>query len=93
MFVVEGAGHASTCGGRVDMAAAIRNKFPDIAKQNNGRTEMKSSAASTNDEWFGMEPRYDEIDGIAPKLGLSPLKYWSKEYYKPWNTKKKSQQQ
>jgi pimeloyl-ACP methyl ester carboxylesterase len=83
VFVVEGAGHASTCGSRIDMAAVLRKRFPEI----NGRTAMKPAAAEGKGPYLGMEPRYD-----APNsgIGLSPLNYWNSNNYrrmKPIRTK------
>jgi len=72
--VVEGAGHASTCGSRVDLAALARGRFPNLAP---GRTSMKEEAASNTGVSFGMEKRYN-----GEEVGLSPLLYWSKDLYK-----------
>ena len=74
IFVVEGAGHASTCGSRVDLAALMRKRFPELK----GRTAMKSVAAAGKGANLGMVPRYDGRDDI----GLSPLKYWNSENYR-----------
>lgn len=72
VHVVEGAGHASTCGSRVDMTALMRSAFGL-----SGPTKMSDVAAAGKDEYLGMEPRYDNAT-----IGLSPLLYWSGEYYK-----------
>jgi pimeloyl-ACP methyl ester carboxylesterase len=99
LHVVEGAGHASTCGSRVDLAALFRSRFEELrtpgptstpktnplnlfqqdyrTTQRNARTTMKDIAANGTGAYFGMEPRYDNA-----KIGLSPLRYWSKEYYR-----------
>ena len=74
VHVVKGAGHACTCGSRVDLTSLMRRKF--LQDSSTGRQEMKSIASNTSDEYFGLEPRYD-----GKKIGLSPLKYWSSEYY------------
>eukprot|EP00978_Attheya_sp_CCMP212_P001361 scaffold2851_cov40-Attheya_sp.AAC.1 len=74
--VVEGAGHASTCGSRVDLAALARGRFPSLAARG-GRTSMKEEAASNTGVSFGMEKRYN-----GEEVGLSPLRYWSKDLYK-----------
>lgn len=74
VFVVEGAGHASTCGSRVDLAAILRKRFPEVK----GRTAMKAAAASGKGPYLGMEPRYDGRDDV----GLSPLKYWNSDNYR-----------
>jgi hypothetical protein len=102
VHVVSDAGHANTCGSRLDMAALMRNKFEELrAKPKEqrqgrgtsmhskndggrepeqvlgGRLEMKRVAAEGEGIYFGMEPRYD-----GKKIGLNPLKYWSREYYR-----------
>ena len=89
---VDGAGHAGTCGSRVDITALMRNHFPllrrekevlskfVIAEADNGRMEMKEEAASGKGKYFGMTARYDGSVG----LGLSPLKYWSQELFRRW---------
>ena len=75
IHVVEGAGHASTCGNRVDLAAVLRKRYPEIP----GRTAMKAVAAEGKGPNLGMTPRYD-----APNsgMGLSPLKYWIRENFR-----------
>lgn len=75
VHVVEDAGHASTCGNRVDLTAILRKRFPEIK----GRTTMKPVAAEGKGPHLGMEPRYD-----APNsgMGLSPLMYWSRDNYR-----------
>jgi len=79
LYVVEGAGHASTCGARVDLAALFRSTFPELRKRKS-RTSMKEEAAFGQGPYFGMEPRYDNAT-----IGLSPLKYWSRKYFKRFN--------
>lgn len=75
IHVVPGAGHASTCGSRVDLAALMRSHFPGVWGK--GRTEMKPDAASRQGVWYGMQERYD-----SAKVGLNPLLYWSSQYYR-----------
>jgi pimeloyl-ACP methyl ester carboxylesterase len=103
VHVVEGAGHASTCGSRVDLAALFRKCYPEdllggrptaepvvaLPWQKSyhhsqqfrqaGRTEMKPLAAAGRNEYFGMEPRYDNAT-----IGLSPLFYWSPKFYRKY---------
>jgi pimeloyl-ACP methyl ester carboxylesterase len=75
VHLVNGSGHACTCGSRVDLTALMRKKF--LPNSSTGRKEMKHEASATTDDiFFGLEPRYD---GAA--IGLSPLKYWSKSFY------------
>jgi hypothetical protein len=38
---------------------------------------MKEAAAAGKGKYFGMEPRYD-----GQTIGISPLKYWSRKYYR-----------
>jgi pimeloyl-ACP methyl ester carboxylesterase len=89
VHVVEGAGHASTCGSRLDLAAQIRRTFvelredgPDKTKTskvpNRKRVAMKSDAAAGIGPYFGMEPRYD-----GATIGLNPIKYWARSNYRP----------
>jgi hypothetical protein len=75
--IVDRAGHASTCGSRVDLAALCRFRFPELCAEATDRTSMKEVAAKGKGIWLGMEPRYD-----SAKIGLSPLKYWDEEYYR-----------
>ena len=88
VHVVEGAGHATTCGSRVDLAALFRNCFNELLSPGRrepfaqrstlqGRTEMKEVAAAGVAEFFGMEPRYDNNT-----IGLSPLMYWDEDYFR-----------
>jgi hypothetical protein len=75
VFVVEGAGHANTCGCRVDLTALMRNRFGELLP--GGRTCMKPDAASGKGAYLGMELRYD-----GNTIGLSPLLYWSTKHYR-----------
>lgn len=81
VHVVEGAGHASTCGSRMDLTAVMRNCFVELQQKNGRRsvtlrTAMKNEAASGIEEYFGMQPRYDNAT-----IGLNPLRYWSPGLY------------
>ena len=81
VFIVNGAGHASTCGSRIDLSAVMRSRFSEL--QTNGRTQMKETAQRQGTgEYFGMEIRYDNQSWF----GLSPLLYWSPEHYKKWTS-------
>jgi pimeloyl-ACP methyl ester carboxylesterase len=90
VHVVKGAGHASTCGSRVDLAALCRKRFFELRGRSegdfgsrsegcSGRTAMKESAAAGEKEFFGMEARYDN-----QTVGLNPLTYWSSQYYQKY---------
>ncbi|MGK3742964.1 MAG: pimeloyl-ACP methyl ester carboxylesterase, partial [Bacillariaceae sp.] len=85
IHVVDGAGHASTCGSRLDLAAVIRNRFPELQKNTatSKRTSMKPLAKQGVGANFGMEKRYDKAD-----FGLNPFLYWSKNNYLPVQQKK-----
>jgi hypothetical protein len=94
VHVVEGAGHASTCGSRVDMTAQMRSMFSELQSKTpnpssrnskttdvtipSKRTAMKAVAAQGTGPYFGMEPRYDDAS-----IGLNPILYWSKENFQP----------
>jgi pimeloyl-ACP methyl ester carboxylesterase len=73
IHVVEGAGHASTCGSRVDLAALMRMQFPELR----GRNAMKLEAAAGQGVMLGLAQRYN-----GEEVGLSPLRYWSKKLYR-----------
>jgi pimeloyl-ACP methyl ester carboxylesterase len=79
VHVVEGAGHASTCGSRVDLSALFRSHFRELRPRawQRSRTVMKKGAAAGKGKYFGMEPRYD-----GQTVGISPLTYWSRKYYR-----------
>ena len=80
VHVVPGAGHASTCGSRVDMAALFRSTFTEL-RSKGSRTEMQPEAASGKGPFYGMIPRYDNAT-----IGLNPFRYWNSEFYlKPSN--------
>ena len=70
VHVVPDAGHASTCGGSLNLIRLIRETF----YEDFGHNDESNDRTST--ELFGLEPRYD-----GASIGLSPLKYWSNEYY------------
>lgn len=81
VHVVEGAGHANTCGSRVDLAALCRKRFDELKMRGKrgrkvGRTSMKPQAAKNTGDYFGMEPRYN-----GKEEGLSPMLYWSKRLW------------
>jgi pimeloyl-ACP methyl ester carboxylesterase len=76
VHVVPGAGHASTCGSRIDLAALFRSRFPEL-RSKGGRLKMKSVAAAGQGPDFGMEPRYDNAT-----IGLNPLRYWTRKLFR-----------
>lgn len=56
---------------------AVPPAIPTTDQPPAGRTAMKETASQGKGIYYGMEPRYD-----GKKIGLSPLLYWSKDYYK-----------
>jgi pimeloyl-ACP methyl ester carboxylesterase len=53
VHVVEGAGHASTCGSRMDMTAVMRARFPELQKRKRGKRKSKevpTNATPTSNE-------------------------------------------
>lgn len=81
VHVVPEAGHASTCGSRLDLAALCRSRFRELVYQgkssSTSRIRMKPVAAKRKGPYYGMEPRYDNAT-----VGLNPLKYWNRRFYK-----------
>ena len=71
VHVVEGAGHASTSGGSLQLIQLISDFFPNLSKIN-----ATLERSNPPEDMYGLVPRYDR----AP-IGMSPLKYWSKEHY------------
>ena len=93
IHVVPSAGHASTCGGSLNLIRVLREVFPELNTDNNynvdderrrRRRRQQSSSSRIGDEndtptkeLYGLVPRYDNA-----WIGLNPLLYWSKEYYR-----------
>lgn len=73
IHIVNGAGHSSTSGSRVDLTALMRGYFTTL-QESDGRKEMKVVACNGKGKYYGMEVR------DIPE-GLSPLLYWSKDLY------------
>mmetsp|Transcript_24712 Transcript_24712/g.27605 ORF Transcript_24712/g.27605 Transcript_24712/m.27605 type:complete len:546 (+) Transcript_24712:84-1721(+) len=63
IHVVGGAGHASTCGSRLDLAAVIRNRFPELQHKQNVTKQKKKIRQSNNTN----EP--DETEGFTTDSG------------------------
>lgn len=88
VHVVDGAGHASTCGSRLDMTAQMRRAFTELrapkgksGKPDSKRTSMKPEASSGTGSYFGMEARYD-----GANIGLNPIRYWARSNYRGTKT-------
>lgn len=75
VHIVDGSGHACTCGSRVDLTALMRSTFVNL-NANDGRKKMKIKAWNNEGVYFGLEQRYDNSS-----VGLSPFMYWSNDYY------------
>ncbi|KAL3800830.1 hypothetical protein HJC23_001667 [Cyclotella cryptica] len=72
IHVVRGAGHASTCGGSLQLIRLMRDLFPDLEDDVAGTSYDQPS----DPELMGLVPRYDN----AP-IGMSPLNYWKRDYF------------
>ena len=68
IHIVPGAGHASTCGSRLDLMTVMRNRFSELDNGTDDSTAMNHHSGAM----LGMEPRYDNAT-----IGLNPLLYWS----------------
>ena len=77
VHVVDGAGHSSTCGSRIDLAAVMRSRFVRI-QQPGLRTSMKETAGAAGVD-LGLEERAHP--------SVNPLAYWSKQYFKPQSSR------
>ncbi len=76
VHIVPGAGHASTCGGTLNLIQLLRDFFPGLPTNAsfNGDTHQ-----GPDDDIFSLVPRYD-----GASFGLSPLLYWSPDNYRKW---------
>jgi pimeloyl-ACP methyl ester carboxylesterase len=99
IHVVPNAGHASTCGGSLNLITLLRSVFTELNTNNDKnvddetrrRRQRQQSSSSRigneNDtptkELYGLVPRYDNA-----WIGLNPLLYWSKEYYQKCDRRK-----
>eukprot|EP00579_Thalassiosira_antarctica_P005995 CAMPEP_0201880850 /NCGR_PEP_ID=MMETSP0902-20130614/11329_1 /ASSEMBLY_ACC=CAM_ASM_000551 /TAXON_ID=420261 /ORGANISM="Thalassiosira antarctica, Strain CCMP982" /LENGTH=343 /DNA_ID=CAMNT_0048408933 /DNA_START=1 /DNA_END=1029 /DNA_ORIENTATION=- len=88
VHVVPGAGHASTCGGSLNLISLLREVFPEVNMHGgsnnydgnrNGNWATAGVEVEPMEELHGLEPRYD-----GAWIGLNPLLYWSKDYYRKW---------
>lgn len=78
VHVVKGAGHISTCGASLHLIELLREAFPEITSNDDGRrSNHYRRKGNSSEELYGLEPRYDN----AP-IGMMPWLYWSKDYYK-----------
>ena len=98
LHVVEGAGHASTCGSRVDLAALFRKCFPGLRPRGilgGGLPWQRvgpAATASTDDSGRtamkkGAAAGKGAYFGMEPRydnatIGLNPLLYWSSRFYR-----------
>jgi pimeloyl-ACP methyl ester carboxylesterase len=83
VHIVPGAGHASTCGGSLNLIQLLREVFPEINVYERGRPGRLDNRfdGMPNEELHGLVPRYDRAS-----IGLNPLLYWSKEHYRKWRS-------
>ncbi|KAL3769570.1 hypothetical protein ACHAWU_005522 [Discostella pseudostelligera] len=83
VHVVPGAGHASTCGGSLNLIQLLREVFPEINVNGGGRQRRLDNGleGQLKEELKGLVPRYDRAS-----VGLNLLLYWSKEHYRKWRS-------
>jgi len=72
VHIVKGAGHASTCGGSLQLIQLLREFFSGLNAEHGHQSDPPINPI----ELFGLAARYDNAS-----IGLSPLKYWTKEHY------------
>ena len=82
IHVVEGAGHASTCGSRVDLAALFRQTFPSLRRRQQQRSNEEKAGLrwppwrKTNSTEIDSSPRTEMKPGAAQGkgkwLGMEP---------------------
>ena len=77
VHVVPGAGHASTCGGSLNLMQLLREHFPETNVYGSGYEN--NNFYGPMEELHGLEPRYD-----GASIGMMPFLYWSKDYYQKW---------
>eukprot|EP00977_Amphora_coffeiformis_P020912 scaffold8628_cov149-Amphora_coffeaeformis.AAC.6 len=73
IHVVEGAGHASTCGSRVDLAALFRKAFPRLRRQKKKQKKLNSGL-----RWPPWSKATDELQvphktPSAPRTAMKPM--------------------
>lgn len=98
VHVVEGAGHASTCGSRVDMTAQMRNMFAELLlRKKIPNPSKKDPPTIVEDTPKRTAMKSVAAEGTGPyfgmeprydgaNIGLNPIRYWSKEYFQPTKT-------
>ena len=68
IHVVEGAGHASTCGARVDLAALFRQTFPRLRRQNQKKKKEKQG-----NRWVPWRKAATEEPDNTPRTSMKPI--------------------
>jgi hypothetical protein len=96
IHVVEGAGHASTCGSRLDLAAVMRKHFSELQKpsrtnsikqpkgtSDGGRSEREKRTTMKPEAKEGTGPRFGMEERYdKARIGLNPIFYWSRSNYR-----------
>lgn len=96
IHVVEGAGHASTCGSRLDLAAVMRKHFVELQKPRKKKVVKQpkhetEESCIENEKRTSMKTSAQEGEGPffgmeerydKAKIGLNPILYWSKSNYR-----------
>ncbi|KAG7374450.1 lysophospholipase [Nitzschia inconspicua] len=99
VHVVEGAGHASTCGSRLDLAAVMRNHFIELQKPNKKENQQSKQEKNQTEAQSKKKEKRTSMKAAAEvgtgpffgmeerydkaKIGLNPILYWSKSNYTP----------
>jgi pimeloyl-ACP methyl ester carboxylesterase len=96
IHVVEGAGHASTCGSRLDLTAVMRKHFSELQKppKTNSIKQPKGAAdagSTEREKRTSMKPAAQKGTGARfgmeerydkARIGLNPILYWSRNIYR-----------
>ena len=77
VHIVTGAGHASTCGGTLNLMQLMRQVYPELNGYRRSNYDVGTTEWKPRGELNGLVPRYDYAN-----VGLSPLLYWSSDYYR-----------
>jgi hypothetical protein len=100
IHVVPNAGHASTCGGSLNLITLLRSVFTELITNNDKNVDdeirrRRQRQQSNSSSRIGNEndTPTKELYGLVPRydnawIGLNPLLYWSKEYFQKCDRRK-----
>ena len=80
IHVVEGAGHASTCGSRVDLAALFRQTFPRLRRIHRNAARKATKSGPRWPPWRKVEPAEQEVY-TKPRTAMKPIAAQGKGKY------------